>query len=205
MRLLLNIIFITCAVIALALAVGVLRPGLTPATLQSHAQRSVVRCMQEAGFRQTGSLTIGQAVSPRDRALQRCWSDAANDPQFKRLALANPIAEARRRLDAGFRAWQCVERSGYVRATKIPLSGPGGYPLQLAAGNFRVGSSDRDLERFYRAAAKCSGESLDAYRWTDGTFSPDPADGARCIHHDNHAHGCYGLATYPDPSKGSER
>ena len=128
----------------------------------------------------SGSLTLDQVWSPRDRALERCWSGAAKDPQFQRLALVDPIAEAKKLRDEGFKAWRCAERSGYVRTSKIPLSGPSGYPLQLAAGNFRVGSSHRDLERFYRAAAKCSGDSIDAYRWSDGTFNPDPADGKRC-------------------------
>jgi hypothetical protein len=64
-----------------------------------------------------------------------------------------------------------------VRTGPVPLNRPGGYPLQLAAGNFRVGSSKRALERFYRAAARCSGDPLDMYRWSDGTFSPDRADG----------------------------
>ena len=204
------IFFTTCGVIALALAVGVLRPGLSSATLQRHAERSVAQCLHDAGFAKTGSLTLDQVWSPRDRALERCWSGAAKDPQFQRLALVDPIAEANKLRDEGFKAWRCAERSGYVRTSKIPLSGPNGYPLQLAAGNFRVGSSPRDLERFYRAAAKCSGDSIDAYRWSDGTFNPDPADGKRCLRHAHHGsirhtHGCYGAATYPDPSEGSER
>jgi hypothetical protein len=207
-------IIISCGVIAVALAVGVLRPGLTSATLQRHAQQSVVRCMHEAGFDQnrgpTDSLSIEQASSPRDQALERCWSNAANDPKFQTLALTDPVAYGKLRRDEGFKAWRCAERSGYVRTSEIPLSAPDGYPLQLAAGNFRVGSSDRDLERFYRAAAKCSGDSIAAYRWSNGTFSPDPADGTHCIHHDHHgsgrhAHGCFGAATYPDLSAGSEQ
>ena len=136
------IIITTCGVIALALAVGVLRPGLSSATLQRHAERSVAGCMAHAGFDPAGPLTIELAWSPRDRALQRCWSHAAKDPRFERLALVDPIADAKKRRAEGFEAWRCAERSGYVRTTRIPLSGPDGYPLQLAAGNFRVGSSD---------------------------------------------------------------
>jgi hypothetical protein len=204
------IIITTCGVIALALAVGVLRPGLSSATLQRHAERSVAGCMAHAGFDPAGPLTTELAWSPRDRALQRCWSHAAKDPRFERLALVDPVADAQKRRAEGFAAWRCAERSGYVRTTRIPLSGPDGYPLQLAAGNFRVGSSERDLERFYRAAAKCTGESIEAYRWSDGRFSPDPADGKRCLRHAHkgsgkHAHGCYGTDTYPDPSTGSDR
>ena len=213
MRLLL-IIFITCGVLAVAIAVGLLRPGLTTATLQSHARESVVRCLHDAGFGQdrtlANSLSVEEAWSPRTRALERCWSDAAKNPQFRRLGLTDPIAAAKKRRGEGFRAWRCAERAGYVRTTKIPLNAPGGYPLQLAAGNFRVGAGKRELERFYRAAARCSGESIEAYRWSDGTFSPDPADGKHCIHHNHHgsgkhAHGCYGTDTYPEPSAGSER
>jgi hypothetical protein len=213
MRVLL-IIMISCGVIAIALALGVLRPGLTSATLQRHAQGSVMRCMHDAGFDQDhalpGSLTVGQALSPRDRALERCWSDAAKDPEFQRLALIDPVAFETQRRDEGFNAWRCVERSGYVRTTAIPLSGPDGYPLQLAAGNFDVGPSVRDVERFYRAAANCSGDPIDEYRAPDGAFSPGPADGTRCIHHEHggsgrHAHGCYSAATYPDRSEGAKR
>jgi len=215
MRSLLNIIITTCGVIALALAAGLLRPGLTPATLQSHAQRSVDRCMQEAGLSQDrrlpGSLVSAQASS-RDHALKRCWSDAANNSRFQRLGLRDPIVAERQLRDEGFRVWRCAERSGYVRTSQIPLSGPGGYPLQLAAGNFRVGSSDRELTRFYRAAAKCSGESIEVYRWSNGAFSPEPANGARCARRNGRgrgrgqlAHGCYGAATYPDQKAGAQR
>jgi hypothetical protein len=204
MRLLLNIIISSCGLIALALAVGLLRPGLTQATLQAHAERSVARCMQQDGFGRDRTLAIEQELSPRDRALERCWSDAAHDPQFERLALTDPIATRTRWRVQGFRTWRCVERAGYVRATDIPLSGPGGHPLQVAAGNFRVGSSDRAIEHFYRAAASCSGESVEAYRLPDGSFSTKPSDGRTCIRHEHHAHGCYGAATYPDPSAGSE-
>jgi hypothetical protein len=207
------ITIITCCVFALALAVGVLRHGLTSATLQVHAERTVVGCMHKAGFDQDPaqlvSVTPEQAWSPRDRALERCWSDVANDPRFERLSLTDPIAYRKQRRAQGFRAWSCAERSGYRRTTEIPLSGPGGYPLQLAAGNFRVGSSDLDVERFYRVAARCSNETIEAFRWSDGEFSREPADGARCLRHDHngssrHAHGCYGAATYPDPTGGSQ-
>jgi hypothetical protein len=213
MRSLLNIITATCGVLALALAAGLLRPGLTPATLQSQAQRSVDRCMQQAGHGQDrrlpGALTTEQASS-RDRALQRCWSDAANEPRFHPLGLTDPIAAERQLRDEGFRVWRCAERSGYVRTTGIPLSGPAGYPLQLAAGNFRVGSSKRDLVRFYRAAAKCSGESIEAYRWSNGRFSPESANGEHCMRHNRprrvqQAGACYFAATYPDQKAVAQR
>ena len=197
MRSPLLIVITGAGVIALALATGLLRPGLTPATLQSHAQRSIDRCMHEAGF---DPDPASKGTDARDRALERCWSDAANDPRFERLALLDPIALERRLRVEGFRAWRCAELSGWRRTSRIPLNRPGGYPLQLAAGNFRVGSSE--LERFYRDAARCSGDPIDMYRWSDGTFSADPADGTRCIRHahdggETHAHGCYGATTYP--------
>jgi hypothetical protein len=197
MRSSLLILIAGAGVIALALATGLLQPGLTHATLQSHAQRSIASCMRTAGFDPDPAAKGSDA---RDRALERCWSAAANDPRFERLALLDPLALIRRLRDEGFRAWRCAERSGWTRTSRIPLNAPGGYPLQLAAGNFRVGSSE--LERFYRDAARCSGDSLDMYRWSDGSFSTDPADGARCVRHRHggggtHAHGCYGATTYP--------
>jgi hypothetical protein len=206
MRSILTIFTTACAILALALVTGLLRPGLTPATLMSHAQRSVDGCMQMAGFAaRSSSTTIAQAFT-RERALKRCWSRAANDPRYARLGLRDPIvADAQLRAD-GFRIWRCAERSGYVRTTRIPLSGPGGYPLMLAAGNFRVGASEPALERFYRAAAKCSGDSIEMYRWSNGRFSPDPSDGTHCVRHTHrggepHAHGCYGTDTYPEGTR----
>jgi hypothetical protein len=203
MRSLLNLIIVACGAIALALAVGLLRPGLSSATLQSHAQQSIARCMHQAGFQLDGppELVVEQASSPRDRALERCWSNAATDPRFKRLAMTDPIGNRKRWRAEGFRVWRCVERSGYVRTTDVQLSGPGGWPLQVAAGNFRVGRGERELARFYRAAAKCSREPIDAYRLPNGKFSPEPTDGARCIRHQNHSHGCYRTRTYPGGSE----
>jgi hypothetical protein len=206
---------ISCAVIGLALACGLLRPGLTLATLQRHAERSVLECMHESGFGSDHALVSSpaeeQTQSRHHRALERCWSHAANDDRFERLALTDPIALRKQLREDGFKAWRCAERAGYTRTTPIPLSGSGGYPLQLAAGNFRVGPSERDLERFYRVAATCSGDPLTAFRWSDGTFSRDPADGvSRCTHHEHHgsglhAHGCYGAAGYPDRTGNAER
>jgi hypothetical protein len=203
MRSLLNIITVGCGVLALAFMTGLLRPGLTPATLMSHAQRSVEGCMQTAGFSPDSQPSGSSPTSARNHALKRCWSDAARDPRYERLALDDPIAVDARLRDEGFKTWRCAERAGYVRTTTIPLNEPGGYPLMLAAGNFRVGSGERALERFYRAAAKCSGDSLEMYRWSNGRFSPDPSDGTHCIRHRDrggelHSHGCYGTDTYPN-------
>ena len=191
---------------ALALATGLLRPGLTPAALQGHAQRSIAGCMHHAGFNLDPgrAITLAEpALSPRDRALERCVSDTSRDPQFKRLELPDPIANKQRWRAVNFETWRCAERSGYVRTTDIPLSGPDGYPLQLAAANFRVGPTARDLERFYRVAAKCSGESVDDYRRPDGSLSRKPSDGGVCVRTDHHSHGCYSVATYPDPAEES--
>jgi hypothetical protein len=209
MRRLLLIIASSSAVIVFAMAVGVLRHGLTTPRLERRAERSVARCMHEAGFGHVKDLSTShaeeQARSSQTLALERCWSIAAKDEQFARLGLTDPIAYNKQLREKGLKDWRCVEKS-YVRATRIPLSGPGGYPLQLAAGNFRVGSSERDLERFYSVAADCSGAPIESYRWSDGTFSPDPADGvSHCIRHQHHgsglhSHGCYGLATYPAPN-----
>jgi hypothetical protein len=193
--------------VAVALAVGLLQPGLTSATLQRHAEERIARCMHDAGF----AYADLQTRPAGQRALEGCWSAAARDPRFERLGLVDPVALTKQSRTKGFAAWRCVERAGYVRTTGIPLSDPGRYPLRLAAGNFRVGATDRDLERFYRAAAECSGEALATFRWSDGTFSREPADGTtRCIHHRDgngpmHSHGCLMAGTAPDSQGGSDR
>lgn len=190
MRLLLPIA-VTAAVLAAALLTGVVRSGATVAALEQQAERQVAGCVHQAGVKRIGNDGASQ------RALNRCWSAASRDARFARLRIADPVAYERRLRVRRFAAWSCVERTGYRRISGIPLSGPGGYPLQIAAGNFRVGPSDRALERFYRVAARCSGEPLATFRWSDGTFSRDPADGTiTCLHHRHggsavHEHGCF--------------
>jgi hypothetical protein len=154
-----------------------------------------------AGFAATD--TDPRRVAARETAGNRCWSATANDPRFARLRLVDPLAVERQLRAAGFKAWRCTERAGYERTSAIPLSGPGGYPLQLAAGNFRVGPTDGELERFYRVAARCSRKPLSSFRWSDGRFSRDPADGTtRCVRHDHggllHGHACFTANAYPD-------
>jgi hypothetical protein len=197
----------TAVAVAVALAVGLLRPGLTLATLQRHAEEGIARCVHDAGFADAAA----QARPAGQRALEGCWSAAARNPRFERLGLVDPIAYTKQARIKGFAAWRCVERAGYVRTTGIPLSDPGAYPLRVAAGNFRVGPTDADLARFYRAAAQCTGEALATFRWSDGTFSREPADGTtRCIHHRDgngpmHSHGCLTAGSVPDSPGGSHR
>jgi hypothetical protein len=117
--------------------------------------------------------------------------------------------EARLRAD-GFAAWACVEQAGYVRTTGIPLNEAGGYPLRVAAGNFRVGASEAALLRFYRVAARCSDTPVDDFRRSDGAFPRDAADGStRCLHHRHgtgavHEHGC-AVAGAREPAARRER
>jgi hypothetical protein len=182
---------LTTVALAAAFLTGLLRSGATLAALEQQAEREVAGCVHHAGVRRIGNDGASQ------RALNRCWSAASRDARFARLRISDPIAYERRLRTRRFAAWSCVERAGYRRTSGIPLSGPGGYPLQIAAGNFRLGPSDRALERFYRVAARCSGEPLATFRWSDGTFSREPADGTtKCLHHRHggsavHEHGCF--------------
>jgi hypothetical protein len=191
-------IAVTAGLLAVAFTTGLLRTGTTLAALEKQAEHQVAGCVHQAGIRRIGNDGASQ------RALNRCWSAASRDARFARLRIADPVAYEHRLRTRRFAAWSCVERSGYRRTSGIPLSGPGGYPLQIAAGNFRVGPSDAALERFYRVAARCSGEPLATFRWSDGTFSRDPADGTTtCLHHRHggsalHEHGCF-VADSPSP------
>lgn len=202
---LLKLWMIAIVVLIFALGSGLIKKGLTMQTLDRYAKQSVGRCMQGAGYSHIYdmNLLIGdeQEITPEYEQLMSCWSVAANTKRFDRLHLIDPVAERSEQRIRGIKHWKCVEREGYELLTKIPLNGRDGYPLQIAAGNFRVGSSDRALNDFYATAAKCSGDKLETYKWSNGTFSRDPADGTtRCMQHSHggsgeHGHGCYWLSS----------
>ena len=203
------LIITSCGLTALALATGLLRPGLTPAALQGHAQRSIAGCMHHAGFNLDPgrAITLAEpALSPRDRALERCVSDTSRDPQFKRLELPDPIANKQRWRAVNFETWRCAERSGYVRTTASRSAGRTAIRCSSPPANFRVGPTERDLERFYRVAAKCSGESSTTIAGRTGRFSRNPPTAGSASPPrgtDHHSHGCYSVATYPDPAEES--
>lgn len=126
---------------------------------------------------------------------------ASSDSRFDKLDLTLPLDELARLRSENFAAWRCVEGSGYRRVTPIPLSGDGGYPLRLTSGHFDVGESEAELLNFYRAAAECSGRTVDSLRGPDGELMTDLADGDECVEHLHdgwaHSHGCHTVDTYP--------
>ena len=188
----------------------VLRPGFSSATLQRHAERSVAGCLVHAGFDPAVSLTTELAWSPRDRALQRCWSRAAKDPRFERLALVDPIAD-REEAPGGRVRGLAVRRAVGRRAGHDQDPAQRAGWLSAAAGGRQLpGRIERARPRALLSRRGQVHRRIDrGLPMVGRDVSPDP-DGKSCLSHAHegsgeHAHGCYGTDTYPDSSTGSER
>lgn len=195
--------FSAVTLMALALGTGIVQKADSLRSLEMAAEGSVARCMASHGLQDVSAVDATfSEIQRRTRAvrtLDSCWRAVAHDKRFARLGTVDPVLMANDLRRKGVGAWTCMSRSSWKRTTAIPLSGQNGYPLQIAAGNFSLTKAPGEIDRFYKDAARCSNEPVSAFRWSNGRFSTEPADGTdTCMRHTHrgsgdHAHGCFWL------------